>query len=382
MQRYLQKEIIKSLNDKIVLLTGPRQSGKTTLAKQLFTQFDYFNYDADEDRLALRHKSWDRKKPVIIFDELHKMRNWKRWLKGVYDKEGNTPHLLVTGSAKIDTYRKVGDSLAGRYFQYRLHPLDIKEIVRHNPTLSPNAVCDQLLNCSGFPEPFLKGSEQYYRRWRRGHLDIILRQDLIDQYAVRDIRSIETLVHLLKSRVGSGISYANLARDLERDTNTIKRWLQMLENLYIVFRITPWHQQISRSLLREPKFYFFDLARAENEGARIENLVALTLLKELDYLEDIEGITGSLHYLRTKDGREIDFVVCIEGKPLHLIEVKTSDDNLSPAFYHFQKQLPGIRATQLVKNCTREKTFPGGAEIRELAPWLATVIFDNNPPAK
>ncbi len=373
MKRYLDKDIKLSLSDKIVLLTGPRQSGKTTLSKQLYSAFDYFNYDASEDRILLKNKSWDRNKPLIIFDELHKMKEWKRWIKGVYDKEGLNPQIIVTGSAKLDTYRKVGDSLAGRYFQFRLYPLDLKEIVRLDSTLSAIEAFDILWNCSGFPEPFLKGNAVYYKRWRKSHIDIILRQDLLNIQAVKDIQSIETLIYLLKSRVGSGVSYANLARDLERDINTVKRWLQLLENLYIIFRVTPYHKNIARSLLKEPKYYFFDIARVEDEGARLENIVALSLLKELHYLEDTQGITTNLHYVRTKDGRELDFLVCINDKPLHLFEVKMSDQSPASSFQHFMPMFDNIKAIQLVKNCKRETTFPNKVEIRALIPWLTWV---------
>ena len=311
MKRLLQPYIENDLPSKIVLLTGPRQCGKTTLAKQLCDSFDYFNYDAAESRLALKEKSWDRKKLLLIFDELHKMNHWKRWLKGIYDTEGIPPQILVTGSARLDMHKKLGDSLAGRYFQFRLHPLDMKEAVACYST-DTEQVFQQLWDCSGFPEPFLKNSVTYYKRWRRSHLDIILRQDLIDLYTGRDIQAIETLVLLLKDRIGSSISYANLARDLERDPNTIKRWLRLLENLYIIFRVTPFHKNIARSLLKEPKYYFYDHTYAEEDGARLENMVACALLKELQFIEDTQGKSTSLHYLRTKDGKEIDFLICIE----------------------------------------------------------------------
>lgn len=374
MKRYLYSPIKEALSEKLVLLMGPRQSGKTTLSRSLYPDYDYFNYDSAEDRIALAEKSWDRSKSLIIFDELHKMEEWKRWLKGTYDKEGIPPFLLVTGSAKLDTYRKMGDSLAGRYFQYRLHPLDLKEITIQAPEYTLEEAYNALLLCGGFPEPFLKGSESYYKRWRKTHLDIILRQDLLDLQTIRDIQSIETLVYLLKSRVGSSVSYASLARDLERDINTVKRWLQLLENLYIIFRVTPYHQNIARALLKEPKYYFFDIGQVDGgEGAKLENLVAASLLKELSYLEDIQGVTASLHYVRTKDGKEIDFLICIDNKPTHLIEVKLSDDTVSPAFSYFLPKIESVKAIQLVKNLKREKTFPNGIEVRDLVSWLAKI---------
>ncbi len=353
---------------------GPRQCGKTTLAKQLYPQFDYFNYDAAKDRLALKEESWDRTKKLIIFDELHKKKNWKQWLKGIFDTHGIPPEYLVTGSAKLNIHRKAGDSLAGRHFSYRLHPLDLKEIMMFNNTKNQDILFQQLWDCSGFPEPFLKGDITYYKRWRRSHLDIILRQDLLDISSVKDIKAIETLLELLKQRIGSTVSYATLARDVESDPKTIKRWLELLENLYIIFRVTPYSKKVARSLLKEPKFYFYDHTYAEdNDGARLENIVACALLKEIHFLEDTQGLKANLHYLRTKDGKEIDFLVNIEKMPPLLIEVKHADNTPSKAFDYFSNQIPLARMIQLVKECDREKTYPNGLAVRSAIPWLANI---------
>lgn len=377
MNRYLKTYILQDLSSKIVLVTGPRQCGKTTLAKRLLPSFDYFNYDAEQDRLALQKKAWNRDSSLLIFDELHKMRQWKRWLKGIYDTEGLVPNILVTGSAKLNTYRKAGDSLAGRYFQYRLHPLDVKEAY-HFWKEDAEEIFKRLFHYGGFPEPFLKGSEIYYKRWRRSHLDIILRQDLIDLHSVRDVQAIETLVALLKQRAGSCISYANLARDLERDANTIKHWLQLLEELYVIFRVTPYHKNVARSLLKEPKFYFYDCAQTEIEpGVRLENIVASALLKELHFIEDITGSKTALHYLRTKDGKEIDFLVCIDDQPCQMIEVKWSEGEPSASFKHFQKFFPKIPQYQLVKELRRENSYPSGVKVVNAVSWL--VHFNLTP---
>ena len=198
MERYLTEYIREDLGKKIILITGPRQTGKTTLAKGLYSNFDYFNYDALDDRLSLRKKSWDRSKPLIIFDELHKLKNWKSWLKGVYDTEGTHPALLVTGSAKLDTYKKVGDSLAGRFFQFRLHPLDLKEIHSFLAPEDLEDALDRLMAFGGFPEPYLNGTARFYNRWKKSHLDIILKQDLLDLEKIHQIIQIETLIQLLR----------------------------------------------------------------------------------------------------------------------------------------------------------------------------------------
>ena len=374
MERYLAEYIQKDLKKKIVLLTGPRQTGKTTLSKMLNNSFDYFNYDNAEHRLGLIERSWDRSKDLIIFDELHKLKNWKSWLKGVYDTEQIPPSIIVTGSAKLDTYKKVGDSLAGRFFQFRLHPLDLKEI---NQALHPENLENEfykLLQVGGFPEPYLDGSQTYYNRWKKSHLDIILKQDLIDLENVQQITSIETLIQLLKKRVGSPISYSSLAEDLQCSDKTIKRWLTILETMYVVFKVPPYHKNISRAILKSPKYYFYDTGQVVGEaGIKLENLVACSLLKELHFREDCMGEQWNLYYLRNKDGREMDFLVTRNEQPALMIEVKWSDANRNPSFSFFEKYFSNVMKIQLVKEIKREKTYPDGTQIRSAVNWLSEI---------
>ncbi|MCY4283117.1 MAG: AAA family ATPase [Gammaproteobacteria bacterium] len=177
MERYLKTAMSEELSRKILLLSGPRQCGKTTLSRMLSPDYQYLNYDLAEHRLLLGEKSWDRRKALVIFDELHKMAGWKAWLKGIYDVEGMPPALLVTGSARLEAFRKTGDSLAGRHFQFRLHPLDLKEALAYTD-LSKDEIFTRLMTLGGFPEPFLNGTRAYYNRWKRSHVDLILRQPL------------------------------------------------------------------------------------------------------------------------------------------------------------------------------------------------------------
>ena len=378
MKRIYLKPIQQYRDRKIILITGPRQSGKTTLTNKFSGSFQYLNFDNEGHRQIYREKSWDRKKDIIIFDELHKMRNWKRWLKGIYDVEGNKPNLVVTGSAKLDTYKKVGDSLAGRYFRYRLHPFDIRELVSLNYKLTKEEIISRMLEIGGFPEPFLDGSLKFYNLWKKTHLNIILRQDLISQEDVKDIRSIEILIDLLRERVGSPISYSSLCEDLQCSDKTVKRWLRILEDMYVVFKLTPFHKNIARSNLKKPKYYFYDTGQVKNEeGMRLENIVACSLLKECHFRQDFKGEDWNLFYLRKKDGIEIDFLLTHDGKPKTMIEVKLSDNSLTKNFSKFKKDLSEIETIQLVKNLKTEKTFPNGAEIRRVENWLCNWGIDN-----
>ena len=295
MKRYLEDHIRDDLKSKIILLSGPRQVGKTTLAKWLMPSYAYLNYDASADRKIIRSQEWTRDTSLVVFDELHKMKRWKSWIKGIYDTEGITPALLVTGSARLDAYQKGGESLAGRFFPFRLHPLTVKEICRYLNEDSKTAL-EKLIRIGGFPEPYLKNSESFAKRWRRTHTDVIIREDLLDLERVRDIKSIEILIDLLKARVGSTTSYTFLAKDLQVSVHTVKHWLQILENLYIIFPVRPYHKNIARSLLKESKYYLYETGAVDGDiGARLENTVACALLRELHFIEDTTGSRTSLH---------------------------------------------------------------------------------------
>ena len=375
MDRYLKDPLAEEIDKKILLLTGPRQCGKTTLSKMLTTDFQCINHDLAEHRLLLAEKSWDREKALIIFDELHKMHEWKSWLKGIYDVEGIPPGLMVTGSARLDAFRKVGDSLAGRHFQFRLHPIDLKEALAYSD-LEAADIFTRLMAVGGFPEPFLNSTSRYYNRWKRSHIDLILKEDLLTLSAVRDIQSIETLIELLRSRVGSPVSSNSLARDLQKSPNTIQSWLKLLEDLYVIFRITPYHKNIARSILKEPKFYFYDNGMVlGDDGIKLENLVACALLKEAHRCQDVEGENCRLHYVRNKDGQEIDFLVTRANKPERLIEVKWADSSLSP---HFKKFFPRaqLKRVQVVGELKQSKSYPSAERIEPAIKFLSELSLE------
>ena len=359
MRRYLEEPIKKDLKEKIVLLSGPRQVGKTTLSKQLLVPFVYLSYDASRDRALLKNEEWDKNAALLVFDELHKMKNWKSWIKGVYDTRGIPPAILVTGSARLDLLRKGGDSLAGRFFSFRLHPLTAREI-RENSNEEPEIALDRLLVLGGFPEPYLKNDPEEAKRWRRTHIDTIIRGDLLDLGGIRDIRAIEVLVDLLKTRVGSRTSYAALAEDLQVSAHTVKHWLDVLESLCLVFAVRPYHRSVARSLLKDPKYYFYDIGAVEGDrGARLENAVAAALLRELHLLEDTTGRRVALHYLRDKEKNEVDFLAVVDDLPVLMVEVKAGDDSFAKPLFKFKKALPGVRAVQVVYGLERKKNRDG-----------------------
>lgn len=362
MDRYLSPALLADLPRKILLLTGPRQCGKTTLARSLVPNHQYLNHDLAEHRLILREKSWDRSLPLVIFGELHKMPRWKSWLKGIYDVEGIPPALLATGSARLSAFRKSGDSLAGRHFEFRLHPLDMKEALAYTD-LGRDEIFKRLMQVGGFPEPFLDGGKAYYNRWKRSHIDMILREDLVTLTAIRDIQAVETLIELLRTRIGSPVSANALAVDLQKSPATVQNWLKLLEDLYVIFRVNPYNRNVARAILKSPKYYFYDNAMVQGgPGIVLENLVACAVLKEVHRAADVDGENFGLHYVRNKEGAEIDFLLTRNQRPHLLIEVKWQDDSLTP---HFRKLLPsGSHACiQVVGELARNKSFQTGERI-------------------
>jgi uncharacterized protein len=367
MERARKNALIRDLDTKVVLLSGPRQVGKTYLSKKLFSNFVYLNFDSQADRKIIREMSWPRDVDLVIFDELHKMKKWKSWIKGIYDTEGVRPRLLVTGSARMDTFKKGGDSLAGRHFLHRLHPFTVAEL---KAEIAPSASTERILKCGGFPEPFLSNDVEFAKRWRGIHHEKIIREDLLDLENVRQLKQFEILTDLLSERVGSPVSFNSLARDLEVSPHTVKKWISILESLFVVFIVPPYSKNIARSILKEPKIFFFDTGRVSNgDAAKIENIVATALLSKINAGADLRGEKGNLYYVRDKEKREVDFLTVIDKKNIDLVEVKLSDDQISKSLLGFQKVLSAKSAVQVVYTLKKEMQF-GDVKVRDLAGWL------------
>ena len=353
MRRYQKEAILQDLKKKMVFLAGPRQAGKTTLAKEIANEFEssvYLNYDRFEDRRIMQEEAWLPSVELLILDEIHKMPEWKNYLKGVYDTKPSRLKILVTGSARLEIFNHVGDSLAGRYFLHRLMPLSPAECEK----VGTPYTLERFLERGGFPEPFLEKDPVDAARWRLQYVDSLLREDVLDFENIQNVRAIRLIFELLRERVGSPLSYTSMAEDVGVSSNTVKAYLQIFEALYIVFRVTPFSHNIARSLLKEPKIYFFDTGLVKGDvGCRFENQIAACLLKHVYANIDYRAKNCALHYLHTKDRQEVDFALAVDGQIEKILEVKTQDREISPhlRYFHEKYELP---AFQLVKELKRE----------------------------
>ncbi len=326
----IKDQIQQDLEKKMVFLGGPRQVGKTTLAKSLLqtSKKSYFNWDDLEDRKRILQREWSDASKLIVLDEIHKFKNWRGLIKGFYDSLKEVHQFLITGSARLDYYRKGGDSLLGRYYYYRLHPFSLPEI-------GQKYELEHLLKFGGFPEPLIQGSVRELKRWHLQRRERIIYSDIRDLENVRDISNIQVLTEALQDRVGSPLSKKNLAEDILVDQKTVEKWLQILERVYYCYRISPYGPSKIRAVKKEQKLYLWDWSELESEGPRWENFVGSHLLKYCHFHEDVNGEKMELRFLRDTDKREIDFVVLKNKKPLFAVECKTGEKNLSPHIQYF-----------------------------------------------
>lgn len=346
--RYVEPVIINDLTRKMVFLAGPRQGGKTTIAKKLLKDFRqdietrYLNWDSAEDREKILKERFPAGEGMLVLDEIHKYSRWRQTVKGLYDKRGDHLQIMVAGSARLDHYHHGGDSLQGRYHFHRLHPFSFAEI--GGAALSD---LEDLLAFSGFPEPFFLATEKATKRWSREYRTRLVIEELQDLEKVKDIALVQQLVLRLPDLVGSPLSINSLREDLQVAHQTVARWVQILENLYMIFRIYPFGSSSIRAVKKEAKHYHLDWTVVKDRGARFENLVACHLLKWCHFLQDTEGREMELRYFRDIDRREVDFVIMEDGKPLQFIECKTSRRSRGRSLKYLKERFPQAEALQI-----------------------------------
>lgn len=354
-------------NRQMAFVSGPRQVGKTTTCRNHAD--NYVNWDNIDDRELIlagpdklaKHFGLNQLLqtiPVALFDELHKYPRWKQFLKGFFDTYADQVQITVTGSSRMDVYRRGGDSLMGRYFLYRMHPFSVAEIVTQElpdekqvvrqPHKIRAADFEALWRYGGYPEPFLKRDARFSRRWQSLRLAQLIREEIRDLTQIQQIAQLEMLVRLLATRSAHQLIYGNFAKDVRVSADTIHRWIDTLCNLHLGFLIRPWFKNVTRSLRKEPRWFLRDWASIEDVGDKAETFIACHLLKAVEGWNDMGLGEFELCYLRDKEKREVDFLVIRDGKPWFLAEVKYHEKAIGPALNHYQNQLDAPFAFQIV----------------------------------
>jgi predicted AAA+ superfamily ATPase len=391
---------------KMIFLTGPRQVGKTTFAQDWLSTTPYKNTYFNWDDPAVRreytrnplfftnviNEQYQGEAVPLVFDEIHKHKNWRNILKGLYDTLKDRMHLLVTGSARLGLYRKSGDSLVGRYFSYQMFPLglpeavgDFSQVLADETSLADGESLlraagkipmekakeglERLLAFGGFPEPFLRGSARFHRRWQQEYLTLLSREDLRDLSRIADIRGVEQLIAMLPARVGSPLSINSLREDIGCHHQTLIHWLEVLKELYLVFTLRPWHRNILRAIKKETKLYFLDWSIPPAPGFRFENLLAVSLVRMAARFTETGLGAFEVCYVRDKEKHEVDFLLIKDNRPLALFEAKESDAAISASGRYFSRKL-GVPFYQIVVQSAKSEMFPGNCFLLPAAQLL------------
>jgi predicted AAA+ superfamily ATPase len=342
MERYLASQIKRDLSKKMVFLGGPRQVGKTTLARSIAKDPQgYLNWDIAEHRERILKREIPTAE-ILILDEIHKYRSWRNYLKGLFDLSPQKRKILVTGSARLDLYRFGGDSLQGRYHYLRLHPLSVAEL-----KITRQEDMTALLELGGFPEPFLGGSQVEARRWSREYRTRLIREDITSLERIHDLGNLELLMLRLPELVGSPLSLNALREDLQISHKTLASWVAVLERMYAIFRLSPLGAPKIRAVKKEQKHYHFDWSLVPEMPRRFENMTGSHLLKWVHFQQDATGREVELCYFRDIDGREVDFVITEDRRPAVLVECKWADDEVSKSLRYLKNKFPKAGAWQI-----------------------------------
>lgn len=374
--RYIEPFIKEDLTKKMVFVSGPRQCGKTTMAIKIlkdaypdFPKERYMNWDSVEDRENIIRERFPAGDGPLVLDEIHKYTRWRQVVKGLYDKRKDELQILVTGSGRLDFYRHGGDSLQGRYHSYRLHPFSFKEINNQS-----NLTLLDLLLYGGFPEPLINASVRESRRWSKEYRSRIINEDLYSLEKVKDVALLEHLALRLPELVGSPLSINALRHDLQVSHQSVSRWLIMLENIFMIFRIYPFGAPKIRAVKKEAKHYHLDWTVVEEESYRFENLFACHLQKWCHFRQDYEGIDTELRYFRDIDRREVDFVILENKKPIHFIECKLKNKDVNPALRYLKKHFPKTHASQLALYGEEDYMNKDGIRICPASTFLLDLV--------
>lgn len=380
--RHLQstlKQHFQTYRQALILL-GARQVGKTTLLKNIFPEAHYLLLDNQTTKNTLESYDIQTYKQVlgphkqIILDELHLLSNPGRAVKIIYDQLPQV-QLIVTGSSSLHIKNKTSESMAGRKIDYHLYPLTFSEYLTQTNTQSQlnynllnnieqrlkkpphrlvdtSTLVDNVLLFGLYPEILQLPQDQKYLH---NLADSVVFKDIIELNLIDNKTKAKQLLKLLAYQIGNLINYSELSNKLQLDQRTVKRYLNIFEDSFIIYRLYPYSNKKRGEIVKSPKIYFWDIGlrnalinnfadlsiRADS-GAMFENFI----ISEVKKINTYQNNPYQLHYWRTKSGSEVDLVL---SKPDILIgcEIKQKKGNLSSAFLN---RYPQAQSHLITKN--------------------------------
>jgi len=371
---HLQKMLTKF---PIVSLTGPRQSGKTTLLKSVFTQYKYFNLERIDIRDIIMSDPMGfliDTGPFVIFDEAQNLPELFSYIQVVSDDRNINGQYILSGSQSFILNNHISQSLAGRVSINNLFPFDITEL-------------NQVIDCD-VKQTILKGfyprlhdqkiePEDFYP----SYLQTYIERDIRTLKAVENLQNFSRFLGLCAGRIGQILNLTSLANDAGIAVNTAKSWLSLLEASYIVFLVQPYFNNFNKRIIKSPKIYFYDtgvacsLLRISNSeilrthylyGALFENLVISEMLK----CQSHRGKRPSVFYWRESNGTEIDCIVDKGNKEINAIEIK-GGQTFNPGYLKNLKLFPD--SNELYK-ISKFVVYPGQSSLSikdiQIIPWI------------
>ena len=332
-ERHITNRIEQSLKKfPIVSLTGPRQSGKTTLLKNAFPHFEYYNleridhYDliVSDPIGVLKYKG-----KGIIIDEAQRYPDIFRTIQVLSDEQNLNGQYILSGSQSFLMNEKISQSLAGRVRIHHLFPFDISELVNIHKTSSINAIY------SGFYPRVLINNiepEEFYPSYIQTYIE----RDIRSLQSIDNLRTFNRFLGLCAGRTGQVLNISGLANDTGISVNTAKRWLSLLETSFIIYFLQPYHNNLNKRLIKSPKLYFYDtglaasllgikdpdfISKHYHYGALFENLIVSEIIKYYNH----QGKSPAVYYWRDSSGVEIDCVIEKNPQNLVTLEIKAGE---------------------------------------------------------
>ena len=389
--RDIAEELVRSATEyPVVTILGPRQSGKTTLARMTFADKPYFSLEDPDVRVAAEADPrgfLGQMEGGGILDEVQRLPALLSYVQGMVDKDGRRGRFILTGSHQPQLHEAISQSLAGRTAMLTLWPFSLHELRSYEPAPSPF----DLIVRGCFPRIHEEGLEP--RRFYNGYLQTYVERDVRALIQLRDLSQFQKFLTLLAGRVGQIVNLASLSNDVGVSTTTIRNWLSVLKASYIVFELPPFFENVRKRVIKSPKIFFTDVglaafllgihtkeqaSRDPLRGNLYENLIIADIVKGALN----KGIRPEIYFFRDSHGNEVDLLIRENGA-LTPVEIKSA----GTFFVDFIKGIERFQELKIKRLAAGAVLYNGEQRfnvrsVRIFNPLLVTDIWETltEPP--